>query len=269
MADPVTRQVHRRVSVRPMTSRNKGGEPRRIPLTRERVLQTAIQLADQGGIASLSMRKLGQELGVEAMAFYHHFANKDEVLDGIVDLVFREIDLPVAGADWKTAMRERAISVRDALMRHQWAIGLMESRRSPGPANLRHHDAVIGILRAGGFDMVMAAHAYSLLDSYIYGFALTKMNLPFETEEQVADVAHTMLEPFAPDEYPNLVAFISEHAMKPGYDYGNEFEFGLDLILDGLDGAGSSADHGARELGKRASRPKGRNRSPDHSAVRP
>jgi AcrR family transcriptional regulator len=206
----------------------------RLPLTRERVLQTALRLADQGGIESLSMRKLGQELGVEAMAMYYHFANKDEVLDGIVDLVFSEVELPAAGADWKTAMRQRAISLRDVLSRHRWAIGMMESRRNPGPANLRHHDAVIGCLLAAGFDMEMVAHAYSLLDSYIYGFALTKMNLPFETEEEVAEVAQTMLEPFPVDEYPNLVAFISEHAMKPGYDYGDEFEYGLDLILDAL-----------------------------------
>jgi AcrR family transcriptional regulator len=208
---------------------------RRAPLTRERVLQTAIRLADQGGLESLSMRKLGQELGVEAMALYYHFANKDEVLDGIVDLVFREIDLPSRGPDWKTAMRRRAISLRDVLSRHRWAIGQMESRRNPGPANLRHHDAVIGSLRASGFTVEMTAHAYSLLDGYIYGFALTKMNLPFDTSEDVAEMAQTMLEPFAADEYPNLVEFITEHAMKPGYDFGYEFEYGLDLLLDGLE----------------------------------
>ncbi|HLQ47871.1 MAG TPA: TetR/AcrR family transcriptional regulator [Candidatus Dormibacteraeota bacterium] len=207
----------------------------RIPLSRERVLNTALKLADQGGLESLSMRKLGQELGVEAMAVYYHLANKDEVLDGIVDLVFGEIDLPVAGADWKTAMRQRAISLRDVLARHRWAIGMMESRRKPGPANLRHHDAVIGNLRAAGFDMQMVAHAYSLLDGYIYGFALTKMNLPFDSGDDVAGLAQDMLEPFPLGEYPNLVAFITEHATKPGYDFGDEFEYGLDVILDGLE----------------------------------
>jgi AcrR family transcriptional regulator len=209
----------------------------RLPLSRERVLQTALGLVDQGGLESLSMRKLGQELGVEAMALYYHFADKDEIVDGVVDLVFGEIDLPAAGIDWKPAMRRRAISLRDVLLRHRWAIGLMESRRNPGPANLRHHDAVVGSLRAAGFDMDMVAHAYSVLDGYIYGFALTKMNLPFGTEEEVADVAQTMLEPFPLGEYPNLVAFITEHAMQPGYDFGNEFEYGLDLILDGLERA--------------------------------
>ena len=207
----------------------------RIPLSRERVLNTALKLADQGGLESLNMRKLGQELGVEAMAVYYHLANKDEVLDGIVDLVFGEIDLPVAGADWKTAMRQRAISLRDVLARHRWAIGMMESRRKPGPANLRHHDAVIGNLRAAGFDMQMVGHAYSLLDGYIYGFALTKMNLPFDSGDDVAGLAQDMLEPFPLGEYPNLVAFITEHATKPGYDFGDEFEYGLDVILDGLE----------------------------------
>jgi AcrR family transcriptional regulator len=208
---------------------------RRTPLTRERVLQSAVRRADEGGIESLSMRKLGQELGVEAMALYHHFANKDDLVDGMVDLVFGEIELPPSTRDWRTAMRQRAVAVRDALLRHRWAVGLMESRRRPGPANLRHHDAVIGNLRAGGFNIGMAAHAYSVLDSYIYGFALTKMNLPFETSDDVADVAQSILEPFPPDEYPHMVEILTDHVMKPGYDYGEEFEYGLDLILDGLE----------------------------------
>ena len=209
---------------------------RREPLTRERVLQAAIKLADQGGIEALSMRKLGQELGVEAMAVYYHFANKAEVVDGLVDLVFSEIEPPSAGGDWKAAMRQRAISLRDVLLRHRWAIGLMESRLHPGPASLGHHDAVLGSLRAAGFSIEMAVHAYSLLDSYIYGFALTMLNLPFEDSDEVAEVARSMLEPFHAEEYPNMVAII-EHAMQPGYDFGDEFEYGLDLILDGLERA--------------------------------
>ena len=207
----------------------------REPLTRGRVLQAALKLADHGGLDALSMRKLGQDLGVEAMALYYHFANKDEVIDGIVDLVFAEIHLPIAGAPWKVEMRRRAISVRDTLLRHRWAIGLMEARAHPGPANLRHHDAVIGNLRAAGFDSPMIAHAYSVLDGYIYGFALTKMNLPFTSDDMVADMAQTMLEPFPFDEFPNLAAFVTEHVMQPGYDFGDEFEYGLDLILDGLE----------------------------------
>lgn len=213
-------------------------EPR-TRLSRGRVLGAAIAHADESGIENLTMRKLGEVLGAGPMSLYRHVVNKDDIVDGIVDLVFTEIDLPASGADWKRAMRERAISAREVLLRHSWAIGLMESRSNPGPANLRHHDAVIGSLRAAGFDMAMAAHAYSLLDSYIYGFALTEMNLPFDSRipEEVAEVAQSMLEPFPANQYPNLVEFIAEHAGKPGYDYGDEFEFGLDLILDGLERA--------------------------------
>jgi AcrR family transcriptional regulator len=205
-------------------------------LSRERVLQAAIAHADAGGLEALTMRQLAEILDVAPMALYRHVANKDDLIDAMIDVVFGEIGLPSGGADWRTAMRERALSLCDVLARHHWAVGLMESRRSPGPANLRHHDAVIGKLRAAGFDIPMAAHAYALLDSYIYGFALTTMNLPFDTTG-VAEVAQTMLEPFPANEYPNLSEFITEHAMKPGYDYGNEFEYGLDLILDGLEGS--------------------------------
>ena len=217
-----------------MTRTTKRAE-RRAPLSRERVLDAAIKLADRGGLESLTMRRLGQELGVEGMALYYHFANKDEVIDGIVDLVFAEVDLPATGMDWKVAMRRRAMSLYDVLLRHRWAIGMMESRTNPGPANLRHHDAVIGNLRAAGFDSPMVAHGYSLLDGYIYGFALTKMSIPFETPEEVAAVAESMLQPVQVNEYPHLSAFVSEHIMLPGYDFADEFEYGLDLILDGIE----------------------------------
>ena len=181
------------------------------------------------------MRDLAEVLGAAPMALYRHVANKDDLVDGLVDLVFAEIELPPSGVNWKTAMRQRAISLRDVLSRHRWAIGLMESRRSPGPANLRHHDAMIGSLRQAGFSMPMAAHAYSVLDGYIYGFALTRMSLPFQTSDDIAAVARDMLQPFSANEYPNLVQFLSDHVMKPGYDYSDEFEYGLDLILDGLE----------------------------------
>ena len=222
-----------------MTTQATNRALRRVPLSRERVLDAAIKLADQGGLESLSMRKLGQELGVEAMAVYYHFANKDEVIDGIVDIVFSQIDLPASGVDWKSAMRQRAVSLRDVLLRHRWAIGLMESRRKPGPANLRHHEVVIGSLRSAGLDMPTIAHAYSLVDSYIYGFALFTMNLPFDPSEEVADLGQDVLRAYPVNAYPNLVAYIS--AMRPGYNYGDEFEYGLDLILDGLDRASSTA----------------------------
>ena len=169
------------------------------------------------------------------MALYRHVANRDDLIDGMLDIVFSLVVVPSSGTDWKTAMRRRAISLRDVLSRHRWAIGLMESRRNPGPANLRHHDAVLGSLRAGGFDVAGAAHAYSLLDSYIYGFALTKMNLPFETSDEIGDVAQEMLEPFPLNAYPNLLEILTEHVMKPGYDYGDEYEYGLDSILESLE----------------------------------
>ena len=222
------------------TETRSRAEPR-TRLSRERVLKVAIAHADAGGLDALSMRKLAEELDVAPMALYRHVANKDDLIDGMVDVVFSEVGLPSTGPDWRTAMRQRAISLRDVLARHRWAIGLMESRRNPGPANLRHHDAVIGSLRAGGFDMALVAHAYSVLDGYIYGFALTKMNLPFESGDDVAEIAETMLEPFPVNEYPNLMAFLTEHVMKPGYDYGDEFEYGLDLILDGLESARQTA----------------------------
>jgi AcrR family transcriptional regulator len=210
---------------------------RRGRLSRDRVLRVALSHADAGGLEALSMRKLADELGVAPMALYRHVASKDDLIDGMIDIVFGEVALPASGTNWKSAMRQRGISLRDALTRHRWAIGLMESRRNPGPANLRHHDAVIGSLRAGGFDLPMAAHAYSLLDSYVYGFALTKMNLPFQSTADIVEVAEDMLRPFPTGAYPNLAEFITEHAVQPGYDYADEFEYGLDLVLDGLDTA--------------------------------
>jgi AcrR family transcriptional regulator len=207
----------------------------RIRLARERVLRAAIDLADTGGVAALSMRKLGQALGVEAMSLYNHVANKDDLLDGMVDLVFGEIGLPPEGVDWKTAMRQRAITAREVLARHPWAIGLMESRRRPGPATLRHHDAVIACLRDAGFSIPMAAHAYSLLDSYIYGFALQQASLPFKTSEETIEAADSILRQFPTDAYPHLAELTLQHVLQPGYDYTDEFEFGLDLILTGLE----------------------------------
>jgi len=228
-----------------MTTQLKSETGRRGRLSRERVLQTATNRADEGGLEALTMRSLGEELEVAPMALYRHIANKDDLIDAMIDVVFSEVGLPSGGTDWKTAMRQRAISVRDALARHRWAIGLMESRRTPGPANLRHHDAVLGKLRAAGFSVELAAHAYSVLDSYVYGFALTKLNLPFDSSAEVAAVAEDMLQPFPVNEYPNLVEFITEHALKPGYDYGDEFDYGLELVLDGLESALGAAGRSA------------------------
>jgi AcrR family transcriptional regulator len=208
---------------------------RRSPLSRERVLRAAIVLADTGGIEALTMRRLGQDLGVEAMSLYNHVAGKDDILDGITDLVFREIAVPSDRADWKSAMRLRAISARKALLRHPWASSLMQSRTKPGPATLRHHDSVIGTLLEAGFTIEMAAHAFSVIDSYIYGFAQQQQNLTYNTSEEAAQVAESILQQIPADQYPHLAQLITEHAMKPGYDYADEFELGLDLILNGLE----------------------------------
>jgi AcrR family transcriptional regulator len=216
-----------------MATPAKRAAKRRAALTRERILTAAISIADRDGIESLSMRKLGQKLGVEAMSLYNHVRNKIDMLDGMVDLVFGEIDLPANGVEWRTAMRKRAISAREVLLRHPWAIGLMESRATPGPATLRHHDAVLGSLRTAGFSVDLAAHAYSILDGYIYGFTLTELTLPFRNSE-VAEVAENIMEGFRPGEYPYLAEMAVDRAMKPGYNYGDEFEYGLDLILDGI-----------------------------------
>src|SRR4051794_12393042 len=163
----------------------------RTPLSRERVLRAAVAIADAGGIGSLTIRSLAHGLDVKPMSVYHHVANKGEILDGIVDMVFGEIELPSAGGDWRAEISRRSHSARLVLRRHPWAIGLMESRTSPGPATLRHHDAVLGALRAAGFSVQLTAHAYALLDSFVYGFALQEATLPFK-DQSVADVAELM-----------------------------------------------------------------------------
>ena len=192
------------------------------------------------------MRRLAEELGVEAMSLYHHVPNKDAILDGMVDLVFAEIDLPSATVEWRAAMRLRAASVRAVLLRHPWALRLMESRKTPGPATLSHHDAVLGCLRAGGLSLKLTAHAYALLDSYIYGFIHTELNLPFQTTEQTHEVAQAIFEQMPQGAYPHLVELTLEHVLKPGYAFGNEFEFGLELILDGLQRALEAEQRTAR-----------------------
>ena len=207
----------------------------RIPLTRERVLNAAIVLADTGGIDSLSMRRLAQDLGVKAMSLYNHVADKDDILDGIVDLVFAEIAVPSDQTEWRAAMRLRANSVHQALLRHPWASPLMQSRTHPGPATLRHHNAVIGSLRAAGFSIHLAAHAFSVIDSYVYGFAQQQQNLTYTTAEEAAVVAQDILRQLPADTYPYLAEMIVEHALQPDYDYSKEFDFGVNLILDGLE----------------------------------
>ena len=209
-------------------------EPR-VPLTRSRALQVAMKLADQGGVEALSMRKLAQELGVEAMSLYHHVKNKEDILDGMVDLVSSEIELPAYDTDWKQAIRHWANSLRTVLTRHPWAIGLMYSRATPGLTNMQNINTVIGCFRKAGFSVQMAANALSLLDSYIYGFVLQEVNLPFGNETKFAEGVEGVAQQLPPDEFPYLIELSSELVLKPGYSYGNQFHFGFDLILEGLD----------------------------------
>jgi AcrR family transcriptional regulator len=215
-----------------MAERTRAPAQSRRPLDRDRVFLAAIELADEEGLPALTMRRLAEKLGVEAMSLYHHVPNKETILDGMIDFVFSEVELP--DADWRSAMRGRALSVHAALKRHAWAIGLMESRRTPGLRTLRHHEAVLGCLRRAGFTVAQAAHAFSLLDSYIYGFAMQEQNLPFRNSAELEAMAAELLPQLPADQFPYMSEMIVKHALKPGYAYAHEFEIGLDLILDGL-----------------------------------
>lgn len=204
------------------------------PLSRDRILRAAVSIADRAGLDALSMRRLARELDAGAMTLYHYVSGKDELLEGMVDIVFGEIQLPV-GDDWMIGMRQRCASARDVLVRHSWAISLMESLTNPGPANLRHREAVTACLRGGGFSLAMTAHANWILDSYVYGFALQEASLPFGTAEELAEMADDVFLPQTPvDTYPHLNE-IAVGLMQMGYDPAEEFTFGLDLILEALD----------------------------------
>jgi len=211
----------------------------RPPVTRDRALQVAVALADAGGIDSLSMRKLARELGIEAMSLYYHVKNKEDILDGMVDIVFDEIEVPGPGVRWKTAMRKRADSTRAVLARHPWAISLMDSRSTPGAATLRHLDSVIGLLREAGFSVPMAAHAVSLLDSYVRGFALQESSLPLDAAGDIGAATQDILEQqhMIAGAFPHLAEMAQKLILRPGYAYGNEFKFGLRVILDGIEAA--------------------------------
>ncbi|MFE5857523.1 TetR/AcrR family transcriptional regulator [Streptomyces sp. NPDC056500] len=209
-------------------------KPKRAGLNRERVVTAAIALADEKGQAGVTMRALAATLGVEAMSLYNHVRGRDDILDGMVDAVFGQIDLPSSTTDWKAVMRHGARSARAVLRAHAWAVGLMDSRSRPGPATLRHHDAVLGALRAGGFSITMAARAVTVIDSYVYGFVLQELSLPFTSDSERDDVAVGILRALPTDTHPHLAELITAQSLRPGYDYAEEFEFGLSLILDAL-----------------------------------
>ena len=201
------------------------------------MIDGAVTLADEIGIDAFTIRKLAEALEVKPMTIYHHLPNKEAIVDGMVDRVFAEIDAPPPDLDWKTAIRHRTASAREVLARHPWATPLMDSRTSPGPATLAHHDAVLGCLRAAGFSWEMTGHAYALVDAYLYGYALQEANLPATGGEEMAELAGELIEPLPGDLFPHLTEFTSRHVLAPGYDFGAEFDFGLGLILDGLEAA--------------------------------
>jgi AcrR family transcriptional regulator len=197
-----------------------------------------VKLADRDGIDAITMRKVGEALGVEAMSLYNHVANKSDLLDGMVDVVFAEIELPTAGEiGWREAMRVRCASARAVLNRHPWAVGLMDSRTSPGPATLAHHDGVLGVLIGAGFPLPLAGHAFATLDSYTYGFALQEAVIPVGGPEEIAEMAQQVLEGDAATAYPNMAIFTTRYVLTDGYDFADEFDWGLDLVLDGLERA--------------------------------
>lgn len=215
-------------------------ENQRSTLTQKRVLEAAVELADQVGIDSFTIRKLAAALGVSPMTIYHHVPSKEEIIDGMVELVFSEIEQPPTDIDWKSAIHKRCVSARRVLNRHPWAAPLMESRLSPGPANLGHHNAVIGCLRRGGLSIHLAAHAYAILDSFVYGFAFEEASLPASGGEGFAAIAEQIAAQFPADQYPYLAELTAEHVLQPDYNFGDSFEFGLDLIIEGLDRASTA-----------------------------
>jgi predicted RNase H-like nuclease/AcrR family transcriptional regulator len=221
----------------PENPRTRGAAPAiRGALSRDRVVAEAVALADAEGLAALSMRALAGRLGVEAMSLYHHVASKEGLLDAMLDVVFAEMHLPVIGADWRTELRARSISGRTVLLRHRWAVGLMDSRRAPGPESIRHHDAVLGCLAAQGFSLEAAGTTFALLDAHLYGFMAQEVSLPFTTVDELAEIGAALIGPEVRAAFPHFTRYAEERAMQPGYAFGNEFEPSLDLVLGALEG---------------------------------
>ncbi|RYU12225.1 TetR/AcrR family transcriptional regulator [Nocardioides iriomotensis] len=217
-----------------MPNRARRSPADRAPLTREAVVEAAVAMADAEGLDRLSMRRLGERLGVEAMSLYHHVPNKTALLDAMVDQVFAEMAVP-QGDDWRAGLRERAVAQRAALRRHGWALAVMESRATPGYETIRHHDATLGFLRRTGFTVRATGHAYALLDAYVMGFLLQEQQLPFD-DASAPDVAAGILDQHAAVELPHLAEFMSEVVLAGGYDFADEFDVGLDLVLDAVGG---------------------------------
>jgi AcrR family transcriptional regulator len=206
----------------------------RPPLNRDRILDAAIALADAAGLEAVSMRRIGKELGVEGMALYNHVADKDAILDGIVERVLGEIPLPSAGGDWKEAMRDRAAAARRVFLAHPWAIGLLEARYgNSSAARLEYFESVLACLRSAGFSTNVSMRAFSTLDSFVYGAILQELSLPFNTPDSLEQIGDELLAQLG-DLYPHL-AEATMQAMADGWSHAEQFSFGLDLVLDALE----------------------------------
>ena len=224
-----------------MAGRPRSGAER---LTRDGIVAAAVELADARDLAALSMRSVARQLGVMPMSLYNHVAHKEDLLDGMVDAVFAEFYAPVPGAEWRSEVRRRAMTARAALKRHPWAVGLMDSRRNAGFETLVHHDAVIGCLREAGFSLTLTGHAFAVLDAHLYGFLVQELSMPFQPGQDLAELGNQIVAALPDGQLPYFREFTLEHALQPGYDFGNEFEVGLDLVLDGLARQLATADHG-------------------------
>jgi AcrR family transcriptional regulator len=207
----------------------------RAPVSRGLAVERAVGVADREGIEAVTMRRLARELGVEAASLYHHVSGKDEILDGLVDMVAAEIELPSRTDGWRPPIRQRAHNTRAVLRRHPWAVALMASRTTPGPATLRLLEAGVGSFRRAGFSVEAAAHAISTVDSYVHGFVLQEVNLPFQDESELAAMTGAIMDQFPRTDFPYLFELTTEHVLQPGYDYGNEFDVGLEVVIDGID----------------------------------
>jgi AcrR family transcriptional regulator len=204
----------------------------RIPLSRERVLRAALELADASGVEALTMRRLGEDLGFEAMSLYRHVANKKDLLDGMLDLVLAEWELPDGEGDWMDAIRRSALSVHDALRRHRWAAGLLMTGSHIRPARLRYMESLLGRLHVAGFDAETTYHVYHLLDGYIFGFSLWE--IAYTTIPVDSEVASKLMQSIPWDDYPRLTEHRDQHMSDGAHREVSAFEVGLDLILDGL-----------------------------------
>lgn len=217
-----------------MSKDTKPSPARVVALTKDRVILAAIKLADADGIEAMSMRKLGRELGVEAMAIYYHFADKAQLIEGMIDYIHEEIEAPTDTADWSTYMQIRAASAFKVLVRHPWASPIMEAGVNPGPSTLKDSENMIRCFREAGFSVEMTVHAVTVLNIYIYGAAMQYARLSFSTVEQAAELGKSIKQQFPADAYPYLAEMITQHMMKAGYNPEDEFEFGLNLVLDGI-----------------------------------